>query len=143
MREVIDLSSVRQRPWLVDHLPGISAGSGTAIYPYVYVGRELYRNVRSANPDPRYIALIIHEQVHIKRIKAYGPAKWYWQYFLRPGFRLEEELLAYGRQFEHLKIAGLTYDLELCAQRLSGFIYLWSTSRGHALARLRALWQET
>jgi hypothetical protein len=137
----VNLSNVRPRPWLIDHWPGISASSGTAVYPHIYVGKALYEDIHSASPDSYHIGLIIHEQEHIKRIRPYGPVRWYLRYLLWPSFRLEEELAAYGRQFEYLKSLGLTYDLDRCARRLAGFVYLWSTSRRQALTRLRRLWE--
>jgi hypothetical protein len=136
----IDLANVRPRPLLLDMMPGLSPHSGTALYPYVYVGRRVYADLYSPHPSPYLVGLIIHEQEHIKRIRAYGPRKWYLRYLLQPRFRLEEELVAYGRQFAYLKSLGFSYDLDQCARRLSGPVYLWATSRRQALTRLRRLW---
>ena len=140
MNKTVELSNVRRRPLIIDRLSGLGEGSGTTIYPCVYVGHKLYADVHSAKPNPYYLALIIHEQEHVKRIKTYGPTKWYLHYIFRSRFRLEEELVAYGKQFTYLKTQGLTYDLDRCARNLSSFIYLWAVSKEDALAKLRDLW---
>lgn len=142
MSKTIDLSNVRRRPAVLDYLPGLSAGSGTTIYPSIYVGRQLYANIHSVEPNPYYLGLIIHEQEHMKRIKARGPVKWYVRYIFRSDFRLSEELAAYAKQFAYLKNLGLTYDLDHCAHNLSSFIYMWSTSENDALLRLQSLWEK-
>lgn len=137
----VNLENIRQRPALIDRLPGLSQASGTAIYPHVYVGRELYANLVSDEPDQSNVALVLHEQEHIKRIKEAGAFKWYGRYVFSRTFRLEEELEATKSQFVHLKSYGIQADLEHRAKVLSSGLYLWPTNYEHAYMRLAVIWE--
>ena len=136
----INLDNLRPRPIFIDKLPGISASSGTAIYPYVYVGRSLYENLTSDEPDHAGIALVLHEQEHLKRIGEAGVFKWYGRYFYSRTFRLDEEIEATKTQFNYLKQNGESVDLDHRAKILSGGVYLWPTNYQHAYALLSAIW---
>jgi hypothetical protein len=94
----VKLENVRPRPVYLDKLSGLSPHSGTAIYPYVYVSRALYDNLISGNPDPSSVALVLHEQEHIERIRNTGALKWYSRYLFSPKFRLHEEQLTWNTE---------------------------------------------
>ena len=136
----INLDNLRPRPAFIDKIPGISSSSGTAIYPYVYVGKTLYENLTSHEPDQAGIALVLHEQEHLKRIGEMGVFKWYGRYFFSHTFRLDEEIEATKPQFSHLKQNCKSVDLDHRAKILSGPVYLWSTNYQHAYALLSAIW---
>ncbi len=137
------LENVRVRPALLEHLPGTNPYSGTTIYPNIYVSREVYENLAGEQPDPRYLALIQHEQVHVRHIRARGALGWYVRYFVSPKFRLAEELEGYRAQFAYLKATNIDPALERRARALSGAAYLWCTNYRNAYAKLQAIWENT
>jgi hypothetical protein len=137
----VKLENVRPRPVYLDKLSGLSPHSGTAIYPYVYVSRALYDNLISGNPDPSSVALVLHEQEHIERIRNTGALKWYSRYLFSPKFRLHEELAATKPQFAYLKRMDISAHLEHRAKVLSGPMYLWPASYDDALKQLYAIWE--
>lgn len=58
-------------------------------------------------PSSDYLSddLMVHEGVHLERqeaLGAYGANHWWRQYLVDPRFRLDEEVLAYGRQHAYL-----------------------------------------
>lgn len=64
-----------------------------AYYPYIYnpSGQEVHQDI------------IRHEEVHLERQKIIGVETWYNRYISDPEFRLEEELLSYGKQAQFLR----------------------------------------
>lgn len=138
----VRLDNVRRKSVFVERMPTIGRNTGTTIYPYVYLPRKIYDDIYSVKPNPYNIALVVHEQEHVKRIKQVGVLSWYAKYLISGKFRLEEELAATKPQFAYLKSRGLTFDLERKARWLSGAMYLWATTYPRALERLKAIWRE-
>lgn len=136
----MDLANVRPKPRWLDFLPVVGRGTCHAIYPYIYVSRPIYRNISGTSPDAYAIALLLHEQEHIKRMQKYSVLKWYVQYFCSRAFRLNEELAATEIQLQHIRHEGLTFDLQRRARQLSGSMYLWAGSYKNTLARLQHMW---
>jgi hypothetical protein len=116
---------------------GVIYHSCQAIYPFIfspsYVIEEYYSN------NPRFVALIEHEFVHLNRIKENGLLKWYLQYVINPKFRLNEELLATKRQFQILRENNLQIDIDQFARNLSSFTYLKMISKDKAKSLLSEL----
>ena len=137
----MNLQNVRRKPWLVDVLPGVGRGTCHAVYPNIYLARSVYKSVTSNEPDPYSEAVVIHEQEHLKRMKAYGVAKWYVRYLLSRKFRLAEELAASKPQLGHIKNKKLTFNLERKARVLSGWLYLWPASYESVLKNLNEAWE--
>lgn len=137
----LNLANIRSRPAFIDGMPGLSPTSATAIYPYIYVGKALYANLISEQPDPSNVALILHEQEHIKRIREAGILKWYGRYAISRTFRLQEELAAIEPQFAHLKGYGISVDFKHRARILSGGMYLWPGDYEGVYGRLTEIWE--
>ena len=137
----LKLDNVRRKPILIDIFPGIGRNTGTAVYPYVYLSRSLYRDAMSGNPNPYTIGLILHEHEHLARIKRAGVINWYVRYFLSPKFRLNEELKATVPQFAHIKRSGLTISFEKRARLLSGWMYLWAGNYKATVTKLARIWE--
>lgn len=57
-------------PWTI--LPVFSKYTAHAIYPNVYVPKEIYNDLKTNNPNPKNVAILIHEQTHIARQKKMG-----------------------------------------------------------------------
>ena len=143
MNKPLNAANVRPRPQLVDRLLHLSPYAGTAIYPYVYVSREVYQNIHSSEPAPQYRALIEHEQAHIKRIGDHGALRWYFNYIASSSFRFSEELEATKAQFAVLKESNIDPDIERRARMFASATYLWCADTDVALAKLKAIWEET
>lgn len=111
-----------------------------AIYPNIYLPKRVYNNLNSNNPDPKNLAVLIHEQTHIKRQKEIGCLKWGIKYLFLPRFRFEEELLAIKAQMSYLKKHKKEFDIEKSAKYLSGWLYLWPVSYKFAKKELEKVW---
>ena len=143
MSATLELNNVKRKPFLIDILPGIGRDTGSAVYPYIFLGRSVYKDAFSLNPNPYTVGLIMHEQEHLKRMKRYGVVKWYLRYLLSPKFRLEEEVKAYAIQFAYIKHTGLTINIDRIARFMSSWLYLWVGSYNDLCARLNKLWESS
>jgi hypothetical protein len=99
-----------------------------AIYPNIYLPKKVFDNLKSKNPDPKYIDVLVHEQKHLKRQKEIGLLKWGIKYVFSPKFRLSEEILAIKAQKK--------IDVKKSAKDLSSWIYLWMVSYKTAKKKL-------
>ena len=143
MQQDMRLDNVRCKGHLVGCLPWIGRGAATALYPNIYLPKTVYNDIFSDSPDPYNIALVLHEQEHISRIRQVGVLRWYVRYLLSRHFRFEEELVAIEPQIAYLKHAGLSFDFERKARQLSSWLYLWAVSYEEAAGRLRELRDDT
>ncbi|HEY5442198.1 MAG TPA: hypothetical protein VIJ68_01530 [Candidatus Saccharimonadales bacterium] len=137
--QTIDLKLVKQKPKLIEWLPGVGKATCQAVYPNIYVPRHVYASLQSDNPEPRYIAVLLHEQEHLLRMKQSGVLKWNLRYAFSRKFRLDEELAAVKPQKIYLLQQGEAYDDERKAKLLSSWLYFWSTSYDKALEKLKQL----
>jgi len=136
----LELANVRKKSRIFDLLPWLNQNTATAICPHVYVPRTMYEDLHQKSPDPYYIALVLHEQEHIKRAKTSGVFRFYVRYLLRRHFRFEEELEAIKPQFHYLKKMGLDPYIEHRARYMSGWLYFWPVSYDTALRKLQEIW---
>lgn len=113
------------------------------MYPNIWLSRAAYDNLISDMPDPYQVALLLHEQEHVKRIGEAGAINWMVKYALSPSFRFYEELKAMRPQFSYLKAEGLSLDLDKRARVLSGWLYFWPVSFSAAKQRVEELWNES
>lgn len=143
MSVALNLDNVKRKPLLVDIIPGIGRDTGSAVYPYVFLGRSVYKDAFGPNPNPYTVGLILHEQEHLGRMKKYGVIKWYLHYVFSPKFRLHEELTAYAVQFTYIKRAGLTINIDRIAHFLSSWLYLWVGNYKDMLRSLNKLWESS
>lgn len=111
-----------------------------AIYPNIYFKNEVYENLKSNSPNPRYIAALKHEQTHIERQKKMGWFRWGLSYIFSPKFRFNEELEAIKASMKYLKSRGKTFDTDRSARYLSGWLYLWCMSYKKAKTELDKTW---
>jgi hypothetical protein len=112
----------------------------SAIYPNVYLAPHIWDGLHKNPPDHLSVAVLLHEQEHIKRQKKMGWIKWGLRYTFDEKFRLEEELAAVVPMMKYMKENNQTMDLPKMARNLSGYIYLWCVSYDEALRRLREMW---
>lgn len=123
-------------------IPWLNKYTANAIYPNVYLPKEIYDNLKSQNPDPRNVATLIHEETHLKREKEIGPVRFGIKYLLSSKFRFNEELEAHKEAFKFLKRRKIKPNIERTAKFLSGWIYLWPVSFEIAKKELEKAWEE-
>jgi hypothetical protein len=135
-------SNIKRKPWLIDQLPWVGRGTSTALYPNVWLSAQTYDDLVGAYPDPYNVALLLHEQEHITRMKQMRPIRWVLRYMTSNRFRFEEELAALHPQFAYIKHEGLDFNMEHRARVLSGWLYFWPVGNEEALRRLNQLWDK-
>lgn len=125
---------------LWDLVPWISNKTAQAIYPNIYLPKFVYENLKSKKPEVWHVALLIHEQEHIKRQKKYGVLKWELKYIFFSKFRYEEEIAADIPKLKYIKENGGDPYTEKRARQLSGWLYFWTVSYPEVKARLENIW---
>lgn len=115
---------------------------GTAFYDFVLLGGSILKDLKSTNPKPESVGVLLHELEHYKRMRKLPRWSFAWKYMTNKQFRFEEEMAADRTQLAYLKEAGFKYDFKKRARRLSGIIYRWCVNYDTALERLEKLWGE-
>jgi len=116
---------IKIKPFLWQFLPWLSSYTAQAIYPNIYVSKKVFENLKSKNPNPRFIAILEHEIKHLQRQKELGIIKFGIKYLLSPKFRFQEELLAIKEEMRYLKSKKLLFSIERAAKYLSSWLYFW------------------
>jgi hypothetical protein len=112
---------------------------GITLYPNIFLNHEIYIDLQRDKQNPKYIALLNHEQEHLKRQREMEPSKFFIKYALFPRFRFREEIIANKKTAEVLKKYGIPFDSNFYAKYLSGPIYLWCVSYKEAKEELDKL----
>lgn len=136
-------SNVKVKPRWWNIVPMLSQFTANAIYPSIYLPETVYENLRTSKPKAEYLAILLHEQEHIKRQKVIGVFRFGLQYLLSPTFRFNEELIAMKPQMRYLKSVNKPFDTALRAKYLSGWLYLWAVSFTEAKRKLDQAWEDT
>lgn len=68
-----------------------------------YTTFAYYPSIHTKDPNSLSDDIIQHEYIHLKRQKEIGTEVWWEKYLTDNQFRLDEELLAYRRQYNYLK----------------------------------------
>ena len=108
----------------------------------IFLNQSIYNDLKTASPNPQNIAILKHEEEHMRRLIGKNIVIYVLKYYLFPKFRLEEELAAYEKQFNYLKKYNLKYDLEKVAKNFSGLFYLRATSHENAKRLLVKTWSK-
>ncbi len=136
-------SNIKPYPKFLKIFPFIKNFGGSAIYPNIYLKEDVYRDLLNKNPKSHSMAILKHEQFHIKRQKEIGLLMFGIKYIFIKSFRFNEELLAYKETIKILKKHNGTFDIDRIAKLLSGSMYLWSTSNFKAKSELEKVWNNT
>jgi hypothetical protein len=134
-------SNIRAKSRLWDLIPWISNKTAQAIYPNIYLPKFVYENLQSSNPNVWHVALLVHEQEHIKRQKKTGLLKWGFKYIFFPKFRYEEEIAADIPKLKYIKENNGDPYIEKRARHLSGWNYFWPVSYQEVKTRLENIWK--
>ena len=127
---------------LLDSIPLLGKSTANSIGPLIFVPATIYKDLKSQNPNPKHIALLIHEVTHRKRQKEIGFVKFGLQYIFNSKFRFNEELLAVKEGMKYLKMNNIAFDFSKNAKFLSSYVYLWPVSKEYAEKELRKIWEE-
>jgi len=132
---------VIRKPSFCRFIPGFSY-TAQAISPFVLVTAEIYNNLASENPNPRFVAALEHEKKHIGRQKELGVFNFGIKYLFSLEFRFQEELLATKGGMKHMKETKLSWDIERSAKSFSSWLYLWMVPYERAKRELEKVWEE-
>lgn len=137
-------------PWYViskgpflHHLPLIGKSTAQSLGPIILVPDPIYRDLQTDNPNPKHVALLIHEEVHRKRQKEMGVLKFGYYYIFNSKFRFQEELLAVKEAMKYLKKRHIPFDFDKNVKFLSSYVYLWPISKKFAKKELKKAWNES
>jgi len=134
--------TVRKKPKIWEFIPWLSSYTAQAIYPNIFVSKEVYEDLGMPRPNHRFLAVLEHEKKHIERQKELGFIKFGIYYLFFPKFRFQEELLAIREGMKYLKKNKLTFDTDKSAKYLSSWLYLWMTPYYKAKEELDKVWHE-
>lgn len=132
---------VIKKPSFLGFIPGFSY-TAQAISPFILVSAEVYGNLISKNPNPRYIAALEHEKKHVEREKELGFINFGIKYLFSPEFRFQEELLATKEGMKYFKQNKLDFDTSRSAKFMSSWLYLWMVPYERAKRELDRAWEE-
>lgn len=134
--------NVRPKPKWWGIVPFLSKFTANAIWPNVYLPQEVYDNLKSGNPKPKWVAVLKHEEEHLRRENEMGPVIFGLKYLFSGRFRFDEELIAIKAGMKYLESVGETFDTARSAGFLSSWLYLWPVSYKEAKTALDKLWKE-
>lgn len=134
--------NIKPKPRWWNIIPMLSSLTANAIYPNIYLPKKVYESLLSDNPKLKWIAVLIHEQEHIKREKEIGVIMFGLKYLFSPKFRFSEELIAIKAQMKYLKSVGKKFDTNKAAKYLSGWLYFWPVTYKYAKQLLDGAWKE-
>lgn len=134
-------SNVREKSKIWNLIPWISDKTAQAIYPNIYLPKQMIESLKSNKPDINLISCLIHEQEHIKRQKKMGIFFWGVKYIFSAKFRFEEEIFADLAKFRYLKKHKYNPSINRRARQLSGWNYFWPVPYRKAKLRLNTIWK--
>lgn len=133
---------VREKPDFFRFTPILREYTANSIYPWIFLPTDIYKNLKSSQPDLHHIAILIHEQEHHKRQKKMGWFVFGVKYLFSPKFRFTEELIAVKKAMGFLKKNNIPFNFNRTAKVLSIYLYLWPVSKHYAEKELRKIWDD-
>lgn len=133
---------VRPKPGFFKYIPALKDYTANSIYPWIFIPRDIYDDLKSDVPNDKHVALLIHESTHYKRQKSIGWFKFGIKYLIFSEFRFNEELVAVKEAMKYLKSKKIKFDFDRKARHLSSHLYLWPVSKEYAEKQLRRVWNE-
>ena len=126
----------------LDLIPLLGRSTANSIGPFIFIPLNIYNDLKSKKPNPKHIALLIHEETHRKRQKKIGFIKFGIKYIFDSKFRFNEELLAVKEGMKYLKKNKIPFNFDKNAKFLSSYVYLWPVSKKYAEKELEKVWNE-
>lgn len=129
---------IKPYPKLLRYLPISDKGFTTLVFKTIYLNEPIYNDLKRKSPNPLSIAVLRHEEEHLKKASFLYAIK----FALIRDFRVKEELVAYKIMFNYLKKHGQTYDLDRVSRTFSGLRMLWAMSYEKAKELIAKTWEE-
>ncbi len=135
---------VKPKPWFFTFIPKLNTYTANSIYPYIFLPKDIYINLSTDNPNPYYVALLIHEETHYVRQKHIGVFIFTLKYLFDSKFRKKEELLAVKEAIKYLKKQGISFNFNEHERNLSNYLYLYPISKYYKYdkEKLQKVWSE-
>lgn len=134
------VGDVRQIPAIWKYLPFLDSKVPSAVYPYVYLDKELFAEYANDDLEVWTESVLIHERYHLKREAELGPVRFGVKYITSRKFRLVEEFAAIEKQMEFLKEKGEEYPFDTKVEQLVEAKYMWSLDEEEAKEKLQEIW---
>lgn len=132
---------IKPTPKLFRFLPLLLKPVAYTIYPFIFLPREIFINLQSNHPNPKFIALLIHEEFHRERQKQLGVLSFALQYFFSPRFRSQEELAGVTAALKYLKTKNIPFfNIEKISFLDPEYLFLWPVSKAYGLDKIRKLY---
>lgn len=128
--------NVKKLPRILSRFPY----RGFALGSLIFFRSDIYKNLTSDKVSPENAGILIHEQIHVRRIKKSNWIAWGIKYWFDSKFRFNEEIEATKEHMKYLKKRNVKFDIEQRALHLSGWLYLWPVSYLEAKTRLKNIW---
>lgn len=135
-------SYIKPKPIWFKFIPILNQYTANSLYPFIFVPKDIFENLKTKEPNQKYLALLAHEGTHYERQKQTGWLKFALKYLFIPKFRLKEELIAVKVGIKYLKIRRYPFDFEEKSKKSSQNLYLWPISKYYKKARLEQIWNE-
>ena len=133
-------SYINKKPNWFRFIPVLSRPVANAMYPYIFLPKIVYDNLTSDRPNPKYIALLTHEQTHYERQQTVGAFLYALKYLLSQRFRQREELLGVTAAISYLKQNNISVDLDNLQILDAEYLFLWPISKHYNVRELKNLY---
>jgi len=135
-------SYIKPKPTWFKFLPILNQYNANSLYPYIFVPKDIFDNLKTNNPNQKYLALLAHEGTHYERQKQIGWLKFAVKYLLMPKFRFKEELIAVKVGMKYLKMRKIPFDFDERSKKSAKNLYLWPISKHYGKSKLEKIWKE-
>ena len=129
-------NNIKQYPTYFKHLPISNKGFTTLVGKTIYLSKDIISDLKTADPKPMSVAVLLHQQVHAKDASLWKMLK----YIFIKDFRIHEEITAYSVMFHYLKEQHQTFDFDHAAKDFSNARYLWMTTLNDGKELLIRIW---
>lgn len=134
---------IKKQPNYWKYIPWLKRCQGLTVVTNIYLQPDIYSDLQSQNPKPENIAVLVHEETHVKRIKEQGAILFGLKYLFNGQYRFNEELIATKASFTVLKKYKIKVNLLKKAWVLSNWLYLWPVNYSYALKEIKKAWKES
>lgn len=133
---------IKQKPRYFKFIPGLNTNVANTIYPFIFLPKEVYQGLLSDSVDPRYAALLVHEEHHYKKQKEMGLLVFGIKYLFSEHFRDNEEIAAVKEALKYLK--NRNQPLIFADDSLTNphNLFLYPVSKRHSLETIKVWWDE-
>lgn len=133
---------VRPKPGWFRFVPFLSKPVGNTLYPFIFLPSVVFENLSHEIPNPYYVALLKHEEVHYTRQKQMGLLLYALRYIFDSKFRFEEELAGVRSAMRYLKTSGIPVTFNNEEKLHSERLFAWPVSNHYSVEKLYSLYED-